>query len=170
MDCSGQGRHRDCQRRLLGRRGARLYCEDKDIAPATPDGIRDSIFAAYRSCNTSPAFKEGFRAFELAIASCCNPYENRTGRPADLNAHAWSRGMNAAISTSSLWLTSTPLRPTTTCQKRRRHAGSSGSFAEKALFGLAGFFPWSFPWPVSSPFVQNPIPEKFRAPGDHPGR
>jgi hypothetical protein len=97
MDCSGQGRHRDCQRRLLGRRGARLYCEDKDIAPATPDGIRDSIFAAYRSCNTSPAFKEGFRAFELAIASCCNPYENRTGRPADLNAHAWSGGMNAAI-------------------------------------------------------------------------
>ena len=69
---------------------ARLYCEDRDITPSTNDAIMARIFAAYRPYDTHPAFREGYRAYQLDGVFRRNPHDG-------VAAQAWERGASAAM-------------------------------------------------------------------------
>jgi hypothetical protein len=67
---------------------ALLYCDDKDLTPATPDAILARVRAHYRPYDSMPEFEEGFAAH--ATLQYRNPY------PSSVAAQAWDRGLDAA--------------------------------------------------------------------------
>jgi hypothetical protein len=69
---------------------ARLYCEDKDLTPTTPEAILARIRHEYRPYDTLPEFEEGFRAYQLDRAHRHNPHTGYKGQ-------AFDRGTNAAM-------------------------------------------------------------------------
>jgi hypothetical protein len=75
---------------LSAAEAARLYCEDKDLTPATHDAILARILAEFRPYNAHPAFKKGYRVCQAAGAACANPYVGAA-------AQALDRGTTAAL-------------------------------------------------------------------------
>jgi hypothetical protein len=69
---------------------ARLYCEDRDLTPSTPEAILARIKAQYRPYDTLPEFEEGYDAYGKDGAHRRNPYDGYKGQ-------AWDRGANAAM-------------------------------------------------------------------------
>jgi hypothetical protein len=77
---------------------ARLFCEDKDLAPSqeptlTPDPVLARIIAAYRPYDAIAEFGEGFIAYQCDHLFRRNPYRAEGG----VKEQAWDRGNNAAM-------------------------------------------------------------------------
>jgi hypothetical protein len=69
----------------------RLYCEDKDLTPATPECVLARIKQEYRPFDMMPEFQEGFDAWQKTSAFRPDPYDG------GVKTQAWDRGANAAM-------------------------------------------------------------------------